>query len=193
MNKRSGIESKQRILDAAIRVFSDYGYEKANMRMIARTANISIGGLYLYFKNKEDLYLTLMKSRMGDFADKTLKSVKDINDPAEAISTFIAMSLNYAKKHRELILVQGREHGFAFGLDIKKRFFKKQRNLIENILKRGMQTGIFRKMNVKETAKIIFSVIRGYILSIVVEPDSIFVPNECGKLILNGLIRRDKQ
>ncbi|MBI1810378.1 MAG: helix-turn-helix transcriptional regulator, partial [Nitrospirae bacterium] len=49
MNKRSGIESKKRILDAAMRVFSEYGYAKANMRMIAKASDISIGGLYLYF------------------------------------------------------------------------------------------------------------------------------------------------
>ena len=46
-------------------------------------------------------------------------------------------------------------------------------------------------MNVQETARIIFSVIRGFILSIVVEPDSLFSPEECSNLILNGLIRRD--
>ncbi|MDP1758223.1 MAG: helix-turn-helix domain-containing protein, partial [Thermodesulfovibrionales bacterium] len=75
MNKRSGIKSKKRILEAAMRVFSEYGYAKANMRMIAKASNISIGGLYLYFKNKEDLYLTLMKSKMDEFAGQTMESV----------------------------------------------------------------------------------------------------------------------
>ncbi|MFA4920232.1 MAG: TetR/AcrR family transcriptional regulator [Thermodesulfovibrionales bacterium] len=191
MNKRSGIESKKRILDAAMKVFAEYGYSKANMRMIAKASDISIGGLYLYFKNKEDLYLTMMKSRMGDFAGKTMESVKDINDPAKAISIFMAMSLNYAKKHKELILVQGREHGFAFGLEMKRKFFKKQRGLIENIIRQGIQSGVFKKVDVQKTARIIFSVIRGFILSIIVEPDSLFSPEECSNLILNGLVRRN--
>ncbi|MBI5205369.1 MAG: TetR/AcrR family transcriptional regulator [Nitrospirae bacterium] len=193
MNKRSGIKSKKRILDAAMKVFAEYGYAKANMRVIAKASDISIGGLYLYFKNKEDLYLTLMKSRMGDFAGKTMESVKDINDPAKALGIFIAMSLNYAKNHKELILVQGREHGFAFGLEMKRKFFRKQRGLIESIIRQGIQSGVFKKVNVQETARIIFSVIRGFILSIVVEPDSLFSPEECSNLILNGLIRRDKK
>ena len=81
-----------------MRVFSEYGYAKANMRMIAKDSNISTGGLYLYFKNKEDLYLTLMKSKMDEFAGQTLESVKDVTDPSEAINTFMAMTLNYAKK-----------------------------------------------------------------------------------------------
>jgi AcrR family transcriptional regulator len=191
MNKRSGIESKKRILDAAMRVFSEHGYAKANMRMIAKAADISIGGLYLYFKNKEDLYLTLMKSKMDDFAGMTMESVSDIADPAEAISAFMVITLNYAKKHKELILLQGRELGFTFGIEMKREFFKKQRSLIEDIIRRGIHSGIFRKVNVRETAKIIFSVIRGFVLSIVVEPDSLFSPEECGSLILNGLLKRD--
>ncbi|MBI4690888.1 MAG: TetR/AcrR family transcriptional regulator [Nitrospirae bacterium] len=191
MNKRSGIESKKRILDAAMRIFSEYGYAKANMRMIAKSAGISIGGLYLYFKNKEDLCLTLMKSRMNDFADKTMEAVRDISDPAEAIDIFIEMNLNYAKRHKELILVQGREHGFTFGLEMKKKFFGKQRGVIEGIILRGIQAGTFRKVNVKEAAKVIFSIIRGFILSIVVEADSLFSPAECSDLILKGLLRRN--
>ncbi len=68
MNKRSGAESKKRILDVAMRVFSEHGYSKASMRIIAKASGISIGGLYIYFKNKEDLYLTLVKSRLDDLA-----------------------------------------------------------------------------------------------------------------------------
>ncbi|MDP2279982.1 MAG: TetR/AcrR family transcriptional regulator [Nitrospirota bacterium] len=191
MNKRSGIKSKKRILDAAMRVFSECGYANANMRMIAKASNISIGGLYLYFKNKEDLYLTLMKSKMDDFAVKTMESVKDITDPAEAISTFMAMTLNYAKKHKGLILLQGRELGFTFGLEMKRKFFKKQRGLIEHIIRQGIRSGIFRKVNVPETARIIFSIIRGFVLSIVVEADALFSPEECSKLLLNGLLKKE--
>lgn len=193
MNKRSGIESRKRILDAAIRVFSEHGYAKASMRTIAKAADISIGGLYLYFRNKEDLYLTLMKSRMGDFADKTMESVKDINDPAEAVSIFIAMSLNYAKKHRELILVQGREHGFTFGLEMKRKFFRRQRRLIEDIIRNGIKSGQFRNVNAQEAAKIIFSVIRGFVMSMMIEADALFSPEECSNLILKGLIRRNRK
>jgi len=162
------------------------------MRMIARAANLGVGSLYLYFKNKEDIYLTLMKTRMDEFSDKTTATIQEIADPSEALSTFITMSLDYAQKHSAFILLQGREHRFAYGPEIKKKFFKKQRNLIGNIIRQGMQSGVFRNVNVQETAKIIFSVIRGFRLSIVAEPDSLFSPDACSKLILNGLVRRSK-
>ena len=191
--KRSGVTTKKKILDVAGRVFTEYGYAGANMKMIAKASNISIGGLYLYFKDKEELYLTFLKSRMRDLTDRTIESVKDIHDPAKAISTFMAMSLNYAKKHKDLILIHGWDHGLTSGLDMKKKFFKMQRNLIENIVRQGIQSGSFRNVNVHETAQIILSIIRGFSLSTVVEPNSSFSPDACSKLILNGLIRRSDE
>lgn len=193
MNKRSGIESKKRILDVAMRVFSEHGYEKASMRAIAKASGISIGGLYIYFKNKEDLYLTLIKSRLDDLIAKNRETLKDIKDPAEAINTFISTHLNYAKRHKELILIQGREHGFSFGIEMKKRFFKTQRKLMEDIIRKGIRMGIFGKCNVKESAKIIINVMRGFVLSIVVESEALFSPEECSKLILHGLLRRNNR
>lgn len=50
---------RQGIMVAARRVFSARGYEKATMEDIAREVELSPGTLYLYFKNKDDLYASL--------------------------------------------------------------------------------------------------------------------------------------
>lgn len=50
---------RQDIMVAARRVFSARGYEKATMEDIAREVELSPGTLYLYFKNKDDLYASL--------------------------------------------------------------------------------------------------------------------------------------
>jgi AcrR family transcriptional regulator len=50
---------RQDIMVAARRVFSTKGYEKATMEDIAREVELSPGTLYLYFKNKDDLYASL--------------------------------------------------------------------------------------------------------------------------------------
>jgi AcrR family transcriptional regulator len=64
VNKRSGQESRKKILSAAARVFFAYGYKGAGMRAIAEAAGISTAGLYLYFKNKEDLYTVLVRDNL---------------------------------------------------------------------------------------------------------------------------------
>jgi AcrR family transcriptional regulator len=50
---------RQQIMVAAKRVFSDKGFNKATMEDIAHEAELSPGTLYLYFKNKEELYASL--------------------------------------------------------------------------------------------------------------------------------------
>jgi AcrR family transcriptional regulator len=50
---------RQQILVSAKRVFSDKGYSRATMEDIANEAELSPGTLYLYFKNKEELFASL--------------------------------------------------------------------------------------------------------------------------------------
>lgn len=51
-------KKRNRILDAAMEVFATNGYESANTNIIASRAGISVGSLFQYFENKEDLFRT---------------------------------------------------------------------------------------------------------------------------------------
>ena len=65
-------EVRQRIIKSARREFKKYGFEKASMRSIAASANMTVGNLYRYYKNKEDLYGAIIGSLFDEI--KTLKS-----------------------------------------------------------------------------------------------------------------------
>lgn len=193
MNRRSAIESRKNILDAALVIFSDYGYRGASMRMIAEHAGISVGGLYLYFKSKEELCLTMLKDRFEDLVVQLEKVALNNKNPIDAITQYITISVEYAKHHRELILAQSREQGFTFGIDIKKKFFRKQRKLVEMIIRNGIDSGHFGDCNTKEVTKIVMSTVRGFLLSIVVDPENLFQPDECVRFMLQGFLKREVQ
>lgn len=60
----SNVERRQQILDAALKVFSTKGFDKATNKDIAQAAGgISPGLIYWYFKDKEDLLLSLVRER----------------------------------------------------------------------------------------------------------------------------------
>jgi AcrR family transcriptional regulator len=61
----------QTILKAAETLFSKEGYHKSSMEQIADAAEVSVGAVYFYFKNKEDLLIHLMKE-IGFLLRKTL-------------------------------------------------------------------------------------------------------------------------
>ena len=69
---------RQQIIVAAKRVFSEKGFSKTTMEDIAREAELSPGTLYLYFKNKDELYASLslrilqyMNIRLEDVTKET--------------------------------------------------------------------------------------------------------------------------
>jgi len=188
MNRRSGIESKQKIMKAAMSIFSRRGYAKTSIREIARTAGISIGGVYLYFRNKEELYRSLISERMLDIGSKTEAIARKAPSASEALSSFLNLHLEHAMRHKEFILLHIREHGFAFGVQDKRKFFKKQRDLIEGIIQKGIRTGEFRKCNADDMAKVIMGSLRGVIISMALDDDVHVTPQLMQDFIFHGLL-----
>jgi AcrR family transcriptional regulator len=191
MNKRSAEESKRIILAAARTVFADQGYARASMRDIARVAGCSVGGLYLYFKNKEDLFKSFMLEWMNNLNNRTYEALVKHDDPVAAITAFISISVDFARSHKEMIILQGRELGFSFGIDMKRDFFAERRRILAEIIRNGMEAGVFGSYDANLTAKVIFNILRGFVVSMVIDEDALFSAEDCVSLVLQGLLRRN--
>jgi AcrR family transcriptional regulator len=189
VNKRSGIKTKEKILDVAMQVFSAYGYEGASIRAIAKAAGISIGGVYLYFRNKEELYLNLIKDRIEEQVLLTKEAVASAGSPEDGLRAFLSLHLQYGIKNKELILINIREHRFAFGNDFKQKFLRSQIELLMKILNKGTTEGVFRKCDTEEASRIIMATLRGIVLSMVLEGESVITESGLGDLIIRGLLR----
>jgi len=74
--KRERERRRQQIIVAAKRVFSEKGFSKSTMEDIAREAELSPGTLYLYFKNKDELYASL-SLRILQYLNLRLEDVKN--------------------------------------------------------------------------------------------------------------------
>jgi len=62
--ERADDERKKRILEVGIEEFSSKGYENANINVIAKKSEISVGLMYKYFATKEDLFVTCVQRGM---------------------------------------------------------------------------------------------------------------------------------
>src|SRR5450755_2357654 len=58
---------RRRIQEAARTVFAEKGYAGASIELIARAAQLSVGAIYLYFRSKEDLYVSLVEDALTMF------------------------------------------------------------------------------------------------------------------------------
>jgi TetR/AcrR family transcriptional regulator, repressor for uid operon len=59
-------EIREKIVGAAIIAFSVHGYDRTRMDDIAETAKLSKGTLYLYFKNKEELFYAISENNIRE-------------------------------------------------------------------------------------------------------------------------------
>lgn len=65
------------IIDAAVEVIAENGYHQSQVSKIAKQAGVADGTIYLYFKNKEDILISLFKEKMGQFIERMEEEVKE--------------------------------------------------------------------------------------------------------------------
>src|SRR5271167_684787 len=59
-----GGDKRERILDAAVRVFAKKGFYATRVSEVARAAGVADGTIYLYFKSKDELLVSLFEDRV---------------------------------------------------------------------------------------------------------------------------------
>ena len=77
VSKEHKEQRRANILEAARDVFIEHGYEKTTMKHIMDAANVSRGGLYQYFSNKEDVYETILEEGLTKSLNETVDSLKE--------------------------------------------------------------------------------------------------------------------
>src|SRR5215203_3819426 len=85
---RSG-EKRERILSAAERIFARHGFFAAKVSDVAKEAGVGDGTIYLYFKSKDDLLISLFERRMQQVNDLLKNAVAGIKSPRDQLQTFI--------------------------------------------------------------------------------------------------------
>jgi len=123
--KRDKPKFKQ-IIDAAVVVIAENGYHQAQVSKIAKQAGVADGTIYLYFKNKEDILISVFQEKMGLFVDN-LKGI--INDGTTSSHKLMKMIENHFH-------VLGTDHHLAIVTQLELRQSNKEIRLkINEVLK----------------------------------------------------------
>lgn len=118
----AGSDTRDRLVEAATKEFAVHGYDHASLRQICSAAGVTTGALYFFFKNKEDLFRTVIDPIVTPIGE-TLAEVCG-NDPANLVSLAQLMcsedesegkplndllKLCYSRRDLVLIMVQSTE------------------------------------------------------------------------------------
>ena len=131
----------QQIIQAALEVIAENGYHASQVSKIAKKANVADGTIYLYFKNKEDILISVFRERMGQFISEIEKSIQNKETASEKLKTLIAMHYSqltespYLAKVTQLELRQSKPE---LRREINK-VLKSYLNVIDSIIDHGVK------------------------------------------------------
>src|ERR671913_913735 len=81
----AGSDKRDAILRAATKVFAQNGYFQSQVADVARVAGVAAGTVYLYFKGKDDLLVSIFERTMRDAIDEGKAALAGVPDPAERL------------------------------------------------------------------------------------------------------------
>jgi len=141
------------ILDAALELFTANGYHNVTMNQIAEKAEFSIGTLYNFFKNKEDLYHSLILEKYKEYAEPQFRTLEKEVPILQKIREFVDNAILFFGDNTSFIRIfvaESRGEGFNLRSALRKDARKIMGDLdkkLTSAMQEGIREKIFRKQD----------------------------------------------
>lgn len=152
-------DKRKEILQAAVQVFARRGFFNSKVSDVAKRAGVADGTIYLYFRNKEDLLISLFDQTMSEFIGRANQSLAGALGPVEKLRRLAFLHLEELGRHRDLAVVFQIElrHSSKFMARFSKTRLADYFELLRRVIREGQQSGYFRKdVHEKIAAKCFF-------------------------------------
>lgn len=150
--EREKLRQRQEMLTASLELFSEKGYHNVSMHEIAQRAEFAIGTLYKFFKNKEDLYKSLITELADKFHETLTRAINEPDDEIEKLRNYVkAKSVLFRDNVSIIRLYFAETRGASFnikaGLDseIRERYDRFLHTLT-SVFENGIKKKQFQKI-----------------------------------------------
>ncbi|MBB5180685.1 TetR/AcrR family fatty acid metabolism transcriptional regulator [Planomicrobium koreense] len=158
MVKKDKPKYKQ-IIDAAVIVIAENGYHQAQVSKIAKQAGVADGTIYLYFKNKEDILISVFQEKMGLFVSKLGDILEQEVSASDKLQLMIKSHFDLLANDLHLAIVtqlELRQSNHELRIKING-VLREYLLLMDKILVNGMETGEFDKdMDIRLARQMVF-------------------------------------
>ena len=151
--EREALMHRQEILNAALELFTKNGLHNVTMNQIAIESEYSVGTLYNFFKNKEELYKELIVNKISKFHTSLTNAINVPGDATEKIESWLNKKIrifNDDSKFMQLYFTEamGVSSNVRVGLKNEiKIIYEDMLSKIENVFKQGIKKNIFIHMD----------------------------------------------
>jgi TetR/AcrR family fatty acid metabolism transcriptional regulator len=152
-------DKHRQIIDAAVRVFARNGYYNSRVSDIAREAGVASGTIYLYFRTKDEILVSLFREKMAAWVAFVRTEIAGEPDALAKIRRLVALHFSVLEKDpalAEVVQVELRQgHKFFHGASAHEvsAYFE----LIGSVLEEGQAAGVIRRdLPLKIATKVLF-------------------------------------
>lgn len=156
---------KNQILDAAISIFAKEGFDRANTEEIAKLARLGKGTVYRYFKNKEELFLSVVDRGLDELRIAISREVNKVEDPVRKIESAVRAYLAFFEENDELVRILIHEQS-SFGKRITERYFEHYYgnvDRIEKVFEAAVGAGLLKEMDIDIVIGVLTGVLNGLV------------------------------
>ena len=156
-------KTKAKLVDVARQLFAKMGVENTTMNDIALASKKGRRTLYTYFKSKEDIYMAVVESELDMLSDMMKRVAEKNISPDEKMIEMIYTRLDAVK---EVVFRNGTLRANFFrdiwrGGKVRKRFDAKEILLFKDVLREGVEKGVFRIDDIDMTAELVHYCVKG--------------------------------
>lgn len=153
---------KSRIVGAAAKFFSQFGFHKTTMGDIARKIHKVKGSLYYYFESKEDLYNEVLKQELAGIQLQLVEVIESDCNQVEILERYVKTRLRLlseAKNYHETIKADFIER-YGFVDNVRKDFEEFERSQLLTILSKGKEEGLLEFSDLTATVNLILMLLK---------------------------------
>ena len=152
-------DKRDAILRAAIETFAARGFFNAQVADVARGAGVAAGTVYLYFRGKDDLLISIFERTMKEAIAAGRESVAARSSPLEQLRAIASLHLERLGRDRDLAVVFQVElrQSTKFMERFSATYLREYLGIIRDVIAAGQARGVFRKqINPTLAAKMFF-------------------------------------
>lgn len=169
---------KRQITRAAYEIIAEKGYNNFTMMDIAKRAGVSSGLIHHYFRDKENMLVTLLREMQQNIRQSLEQTLEPIDDPKEKLGIFMDQAFGLVENEKEYIYVT-----FDFLTQIKfnermqrilSKLYRGYRETLGIILREGKAKGIFKEVDEHYVATIFVSTLLGLEQQYIIDSTAFF-------------------
>jgi AcrR family transcriptional regulator len=188
-------ETRTKIMEAAIKLFSNSGYNKASVNDICAEAGISKGAFYHHFKSKQELFLALLDGWLQTI-DSAIEASEELTAPetfmqmTEAFPYIFETAGNGLPMFLEFWLQASRDKKIW---DASIAPYRRYHKYFTSLIKKGVDEGSFVEVDPELTSRMIVSTAMGLLLQSLLDPKGAKwekVARESTTMLVNSLLKK---